>query len=187
MNKNQINAFYKNLIYPDKDKFIKEAKEIQREIDFSSITKGPVLVIGDFKTKPLYFLFCIYFSKNERRILNYINLTATTWHQNQFKNIEEKNYNFQDKVLFGDITFIKFGISEKIKPYLQQLVLNVIEERETNNRRTVVYVDSKYVTYSKIKKLKSHFKDNNYSIIDVKEKRKTSGRKKPKRKEQDKK
>ena len=165
MNANIFKETYKSLVYNNKEKFLEDLKEIEKLIDFKTFGQEPILILGDLKVNPLYFLIGYHYSKNDNRVLGFSRINGIAWQKLSFPDENDYDQDLRDKVLYGDITF--FNLTGDIKKFQQELIINAIDTRYSLSKRTVIYLDTAIANIFSIGLILDFFKKREFTILNL--------------------
>lgn len=171
MNKILLNEKYKNLILPDKGKFIEEVNFIKSKINFNNLQSIPLLVYGENKRHALYYTLCMFFSLKHDRVLDYSIITGQSIITQHFLSETNRDNDLIESINYADITFISLSQFDYTNEYLESLIIDLIEFRKNYNKITIISYDvlnnTKSNYFSLTQKLHSYFSTNNFQILDL--------------------
>lgn len=171
MNRVLLNDKYKNLIPPNKEKFIDDVNAVKETIDFSNIQDLPILIYSKNKRNALYYTLCMYFSLKKEAILGYSVITGQSLIDQKFMSEENRDMKLSEAVHYSDISFISLSQYDYTNQFLESLIIDLVEFRRNINKITIISYDildstkSSYIAFTQ--KLHAYFIANEFQVIDL--------------------
>lgn len=154
----------------DKESFIKDVNFMREVLNLKKLKKLPTLIYSKNKRNALYYTLCIHLSLIEDKILDYTVITGQSLINQHFLTDKNKDIQLHNNLHYTDITFISLSQYDYTSEYLESLIIDLVEFRNTQNKITIIsydVLDSPNNYTGLTHKLHNYFGVNNYNILDI--------------------
>jgi len=171
LNKDILINKYKDLIPVYEDDFVSDVNLFKSKLNSDSLNNRPVLIYNRNKRNALYYTLCLYYSLKNEHVLDYTVIAGQTLINQHFMTEENRDEKIYNAAFYSDITFISLSQFDYSSEFLESLIIELIEFRNTNKKLTIISYDildsdkSNYISLTR--KLHAYFLANKYNIIEL--------------------
>lgn len=167
-----LKSKYKDLIpsSANQEVFLKDLQDLKTKLGPLLSNHKNAFIISKNKRNALFYYLCLYYSLVENKILDKTVITGQTYIDQHFMN-EEKDKTLYEEVRYNDIAFVSLSQYDYTNQYLENLIIELIEFRNNNNKITIISYDVVDLTntqyLNQIAKLTTYFNNNKFPIINL--------------------
>jgi len=156
---------YKSLVYSDKEKFLDELKFVKDNVDFTKIPAEPILIYSMGKKRAFYYALCFHLSLLKKKVLDYSFITSRQYLDQHFLDRADRDSLYKE-ALSTELSFISLSANDNTNDYMEQLLIDLVENRFYKNDVTIVFVDMSEGT-TEVKRLDRYFRNNSFAVLDL--------------------
>jgi hypothetical protein len=156
---------YKSLVYSDKEKFLEELKFVRDSADFTKIPAEPILIYSVGKKRAFYYALCFHFSLLKKKVLDYSLITSRQYLDQHFLDRADRDSLYKE-ALSTELSFISLSANDNTNDYMEQLLIDLVENRFYKNDVTVIFIDMSEGAIE-VKKLDRYFRNNSFAVLDL--------------------
>lgn len=166
--KNMLLNRYNRIVPDNKEKFLSEINAVKRSINFNKLGNKPLLIYTDGHIEAICYLLLFYYSSKDDRLLDYRTISGESLTRLQLTSEENRDIELYNHVRYTDMSFVTITGFEQNINLIESIVIELVDYRETIEKRTVVIYDKRYTkAIKKVKNLDLYFSNRGYQVVDI--------------------